>query len=133
MKITTKQCALNLYKTIDNKSLKEIKINIKNFVKFLIKKNQLTKIDQIIEQFIKIWDFEKKIVETEIISTKELDIKTEKSLKKYIKDLTQAKEIIIKQKIDQSLLGGVIIKYRDKILDGSLRNSLRELKENMIK
>jgi len=62
-----------------------------------------------------------------------LDKETGKLLKNYITGLSGAKEVLVSEKTDKNILGGVIIKYGDKVLDGSLKTSLEELKEKMIK
>jgi F-type H+-transporting ATPase subunit delta len=41
------------------------------------------------------------------------------------------KETKIEYSVDTSLIGGMIIKSRDKLIDGSIRNKLNELKEAM--
>ncbi|MEK7203453.1 MAG: ATP synthase F1 subunit delta [Patescibacteria group bacterium] len=132
MKITAKQYARYLYQATNNKEKEQLKEIIKNFVKILKDNNELTKINQIVEQFIEIWHFEKKIILAEIVSAKKIGMNTEKLLKNYIKEINKASEVIIEKKIDKSLLGGVVIKYNDKILDGSLKNSLKELKNKLI-
>ncbi|MDO9399110.1 MAG: ATP synthase F1 subunit delta [bacterium] len=133
MKITAKQYAQYLYQIVSDKENDQIKDVIEKFAIALKNNNDLVKANQIIKQFIEIWNFEKKIVEAEIISAKELDINIKKVLIDYIKELSKANEIIIKEKIDQNLLGGVIIKYGDKVLNGSLRNNLTEMRSRMIK
>jgi F0F1-type ATP synthase delta subunit len=37
----------------------------------------------------------------------------------------------MQEEIDKDMIGGIIIKYEDKILDGSLRTSLKTLKEKL--
>ena len=37
------------------------------------------------------------------------------------------------KKIDKNILGGVIIRYGDKVVDGSLKTQLEDLKEKLIK
>jgi len=41
--------------------------------------------------------------------------------------------VIMSEKVDKKLLGGIVIKYGDKVLNGSLKNSLVELKNKMVK
>ena len=47
----------------------------------------------------------------------------------YIVKLTKDKNVNIDKKIDKDILGGVVIKYDDKILDISLRTKLEELRQ----
>jgi F-type H+-transporting ATPase subunit delta len=133
MRITAKQFALSLYDSVTGKSAGEVKAVIKKFVEILIEKNQMALADKIIIEFTRIWQVEHGQVEAEIISANELSRETGKVLKTYIAKLSGAKEIKVDEKVDKSILGGVVIKYGDKVLDGSLKMQLEELKGKMIK
>lgn len=133
MKTTPKQYALALYESLDGKSAGEIKAVIKKFVELLAGKNMLSKADKIEAEFVEIWHGKNGIILAEVRSANGLDKANVKLLKKYIAGLTDAREVLLKEKIDKNILGGVIIKYGDKILDASLKTSLNDLKEKMIK
>jgi F-type H+-transporting ATPase subunit delta len=133
MKITPKQYAESLYQSVYSKKDSQIKGILDNFVKLLIDNNDISKIDKIIGQFKKIWNREEGIVEAEAVSARELDKKIVKLLNVYIVQLSGARKVLLKQKVDKNILGGVIIKYEDKILDGSLKMKLNELRSKMIK
>ena len=132
MNITQKQYAESLYQTIQNKKDSEVKIAVENFVKVLINNNDISKADEIIKQFVGIWNKEQGIIEAEVVSAKELDKKIVKLLNDYIIKLSGAEKILVKQKVDKNILGGVVIKYGDKVLDGSLRMRLGELRNKMV-
>jgi len=132
-KITIKQYARSLYETVEEKSKAQIKPAIKNFTEILIIQNQLTKIDDIIGEFTNIWRREKKIIEAEAVSASELSNEIIKNIKSYIAKATHAKEVILTNNLDKDILGGVIIKYGDKVIDGSLRTRLEEIKRGMVK
>lgn len=133
MKITVKQYALSLYEMIDGQSAAEVKAVIKKFVELLAKKNQLSRAEKIIAEFIKIWNDKRGIIEAQTVSAKELNKETVKLLKNYIIELSGAKEVMVNQKINKDILGGVIIKYGDKVVDGSLKTILDDLKDKLIK
>ncbi len=133
MKITPKQYSESLYQAVQNKKDSEVKDAIGNFVKVLISNNDISKADEIIKQFVGIWNKEQGIVEAEVVSAKELDNKIAKLLNNYIVKLSGAEKVLVRQKVDKNILGGVVIKYGDKVLDGSLREKLNELKAEMIK
>ena len=133
MKITAKQLALSLYESLDGKPTSQVKAVIKRFMELLAKKNQLAKAEKIIAEFLKIWNIRHGIVEAKVVSAKALDKETVKLLKKHIASISEAKEVIISQEVDKKLLGGVVIRYGDKVLDGSLRGSLQDLKSSLEK
>ncbi|OGF23444.1 ATP synthase F1 subunit delta [Candidatus Falkowbacteria bacterium RIFCSPHIGHO2_02_FULL_42_9] len=133
MKITTKQLALSLYESLDGKTPSRVKVALEKFVELLAETNQLTKADKIVTEFIKIWHTKHGIVEALATSANGLNKTETKLLKDYVAGLSGAKEVLLSEKNDKNILGGVIIKYGDKILDGSIRTSLSELKNQLIK
>jgi F-type H+-transporting ATPase subunit delta len=133
MKITAKQFALSLYESVEGKSAGEIKVVIKNFVEILSKKSRLAMADKIIKEFTRVWQAERGQVEAEITSASDLSNETVKLIQNYVKKLSGANEAIVTARVDRNILGGVIIKYGDRVLDGSLKNSLAELKEKLVK
>ena len=132
MKITPKQYAVALYESI-NGDKNKIKLVLNEFVKVLILNNDIIKAPKIILEFEKIWDKKKGIVTAEIISAGELEKSIIKLLNNYIKKVSEAEQVISRQAVDKNLLGGVVVKYGDKIIDASLRTRLVNLKEEMVK
>jgi len=133
MNIPIKQYAKTLYKLLDGKSKSEAEKIILEFVAVLTANNDLGKLKKIISEFGVVWNKEKGIVEAEITSASELSKDIVKLLDDYIAKLSGAKEVIIKEKVDKSILGGVIMRYADKVLDGSLKTKIEELKSNLVK
>ena len=133
MKIFAKQYAQSLHETVVDKSNNQIKDAINNFFDILVQNNDITKAEEIVKEFEKIWNMEHGIIEAEVVSAKELDNNIVKLLNNYIIELSGAEKVILNQKINKDILGGVIIKFEDKILDGSLRARLGELKREMVK
>ncbi len=133
MRITAKQFALSLYESVEGKSAADVKPVIKKFVEILAEKNKIASADKIIKEFTKVWQTERGQVEAEILSANELSRETVKLLKTYIAKHSGAEEIKVDEIVDKNILGGVVIKYGDKIIDGSLKAQLEGLKDRMIK
>ena len=133
MKISTKKYATALYDCVKDKKKDEVRNIIKAFVRLLAEANAISQADKIINEFVSIWNKEQGIVEAEIISADKLEKQTANMLNKYIGKLSGAKTVSIKETEDKNLLGGVIIKYGDKVLDGSLKTRLSSLREEMKK
>lgn len=133
MKFTPKHYATNLFNLVDGKKAEEVNVVLKSFVEVLAENNQIAKAKSIIEEFSKVWNREKGIIEAEIVSANELDEEMIEELKGYIAKESGRKKVEVITKIDKDILGGVVIKYEDQILDGSLKTKLVELKERMAK
>ncbi len=133
MNIPTKQYAKILYKLVDGKNKNEAEKIINEFIAVLVENNDQGKIKKIIWEFNNLWNKARGIIEAEIISASELSNDVIKLLNDYITKLSGAKEAILSEKVEKNLLGGVIIKYGDKVLDGSLKTKIIYLKNNLIK
>ena len=133
MKITPKQFALSLYEAVEGKPASQVKAVIGKFVELLAKKNMLAKADKIMAEFVKIWNEKQGIVEAEVMSAKGLDKASFQLLENYIAGLSGAREVFFSEKTDKNILGGVVIRYGDRVVDGSLKTSLNDLKERLIK
>lgn len=133
MKFSAKQYAQYLYDETVDQSNKDIKIVVDNFFDFLKKNNDLRLINKVIEIFSSLYDREAKIVNAEVVSAHNLGKESLKDIREYILLLAKAKEVNIKETIDKDLLGGVIIKYGDKVLDGSMKSRIEQLKISLEK
>ena len=128
-RISAKKYAGALYEALVGKeSREEIDQVLKNFADLLIRKNDLSKLDLVIQEFFKLWNQRKGVVESEVVSARELDEETLEILKSFIKDLSGKAQVNIDNRLDRNVLGGVVIKYQDKIIDGSLRSRIEELR-----
>lgn len=125
MKILPKQYAIALYESTKNVSLQEAEKRIRSFVDLLRKNNDLSLGDKIIQQYHKYYREQKNIFRIEIISSEKLDsIELNKILKKF------DRQIEIEEKIDKSLIGGIIIKINDDcLIDGSVKRKLEDLQK----
>tara|TARA_B100001765_G_C19260382_1_gene230931 strand:- start:147 stop:404 length:258 start_codon:yes stop_codon:yes gene_type:complete len=72
----------------------------------------------------------------EVVSAVVLDAKEEQRIREFVSKLIQ-KEVVITTRVDEAILGGVIIQVGDQLLDGSLRSKLeglrREIKSDVAK
>jgi F-type H+-transporting ATPase subunit delta len=128
MKITTTQYAKSLYEATTGKSQGEINNILENFVKILSKNNQLKFKENIIAKFEEIYNQENGIVLAEITSREKISGKLEKEIESFISKKYKAKEVVIENKIDENIKGGIIIKVGDEVLDASIKSQLANLK-----
>jgi F-type H+-transporting ATPase subunit delta len=133
MKITAKQYALALYEAVEGKKKKEVEEAIKEFAGILVTNNDITKLEKIIQEFNQIWNEKEGIVEAKVMSSQVLDKSIVKLLNDYIVKLSGAKNVVVNEIVDKDLLGGVVIKYGDKVMDGSLKARLGSLKQKIEK
>ncbi|PIV50733.1 ATP synthase F1 subunit delta [Candidatus Falkowbacteria bacterium CG_4_9_14_3_um_filter_36_9] len=133
MKISVGQYAKILYEITANKTAGAMVGILKNFASLIIKNDDLKKADLIMEKFKSLWNHENKTVVAEVVSASQHDNNYNQEINSYIKKIANAEIAETKIKIDESILGGIIIKYNDRIIDNSLKTRLIELKEALQK
>lgn len=133
MKITPKQYALSLYELIEESKPSSLDGVLKNFIDFLIKNKDVDLFDRIIVEVEDIWNEKEGIANVEVTSIGKLDKTTIDLLKDYSAGWLKKKDIRLSEKVDEKILGGFILKHKDLIVDGSLKNKLVRLKQMLEK
>ena len=103
---------------------------MRNFLYLLLDKNRIGAIHEIAEHYEKLTDDISNIARAEIVTTRPLKSGEQDRLEKVLGDLT-SKNISIEVREDKSLIGGIIVKIGDLVLDGSIRAQLEGLKESL--
>ena len=126
MKISITQYAQVLYELTLNKSEAEVAVVVEKFIKELVKNSQLKVASKIIEKFEKIYNKENGIILAEVVTASKIDSNDTEKIKKYLLKKYFAREIILNNKIDKSIKGGMIIRVGDDLLDVSMDRKLRD-------
>ena len=129
MIIAPKDYALGLLHATKSKDENEVTSVIHNFVDVLVQNNDVSKTARILDIFAMLWDKENSIVEAEIVTATTMNREEADSLENFLITLSGAKKVRMVEKIDKDILGGVIIKYGDKIMDKSLRTKIKDLSD----
>jgi F-type H+-transporting ATPase subunit delta len=133
MNITPKQYARALFELMLDKDKKQSEAILSDFAEFMISQNDTRKLGQIENEFNELWNKEKDINEFVIISAHELSQSLSEKLKKILKNATGASDVILHKAVDEKILGGLIIRCGDKVLDISLARRLEGMKAEMEK
>ncbi len=126
-KLTPKQLSVALWQATKDKKGDDLSIIIKNFSALLARKRMLKKTGLIIENFVKYSKQQQGVEFLEVISARPLSEKTIESVKKLFGD-----KVELKTKINSSLIGGIIIKTQDKIMDASLKTQLNKFEQSLV-
>ena len=99
-----------------------------NFLKLLIEKGRISIFPLCLEEYQRLYDASRKTIVATVISAAEL---TDSEKAKIINKLEKKYgcKIELECQVDESILGGLIIKTEDSIIDGSLKKKLRDVKE----
>ncbi|MBI3952853.1 MAG: ATP synthase F1 subunit delta [Candidatus Doudnabacteria bacterium] len=130
MKFTAKQYAQALFDSIHNTAPAHLDKILDNFVTALAENNQVSLFSQIEEEFHKIELESKGIKQAEVVSSHALTHENEKKILDELNKLVSVK-IELKKRIDEGLMGGVVIRLDDKVIDASTRSNLEQLKQEL--
>lgn len=117
----------NILKFVLDKS--GFSILVKNFLYLLLDKNRIGLIEAIAEKYTMLNDEASNITHAEIITARPL---LEDALQKVMNSLKEmtSKDIKPSIKEDTELIGGIVVKIGDLVLDGSVKAQLEGLKES---
>ena len=106
---------------------RELDKSVKNFLLLLIDKRRESALPAIIQAYIRLAHEARNIAEAEVFTAKQLNQDQLNGLIAKLSKIT-GKTIVLKTAVDQKLLGGVVIKIGDKLIDGSIAHQLKRLK-----
>jgi F-type H+-transporting ATPase subunit delta len=132
-KLDIKNVAEALYEATEGQSPEEQKKVIRGALLLLKKNGQLSDANALVERFTALYDEKNEIARAHISSRKKLTDKDIHEIQAMIKEKHGAKEVIIDEVEDESLLGGVKIKVGDTLYDSTLKKRLEDLQENLLK
>ena len=98
-----------------------------SFIILIAKKKREILLPEIAECFIALYKNNKNIKEVSVVTAKPLDDDLRKEVMSYIEKHSNSK-IELEEIIDESLIGGAIIRMDDKQLDASISSKLKSLK-----
>ncbi len=101
------------------------------FLKLLVRKNRINILQQITEAFIDSYNTYAGIIKITAYSAYELDDEQRSELQQKLEDKT-GKEVDLKVDIDESLMGGMSVRIEDTVIDGTVKNHLQELEEQLL-
>lgn len=127
MKITTTQYANTLYDLTEGKEKARVNSIVEKFTALLIKNRQIKLAGKIIEKFSEIYNRKNGIVEAEITSREVLSNELRNKVSNYVSNKYKAKEVVINNKIDENIKGGIVVKVGDEVIDASLKSRLINL------
>jgi F-type H+-transporting ATPase subunit delta len=101
-----------------------------NFLGLLIENHRMPVIFRIRQEYERLWDEENKMLPVEITSAIELDQATTESLGKTIGERA-GRKVTLAARVDPDILGGIVVRVGNSILDASIRNRLEQLRRHV--
>jgi ATP synthase F1 delta subunit len=101
-----------------------------NFLALLIENHRMPVIFRIRHEYERLWDEENRTLPVEITSAIALDEATTESLGRTIGE-SAGRKVTLAARVDPDILGGIIIRVGNSILDASIRNRLEQLRRQV--
>ncbi len=104
---------------------------VKNFCCLLADKGRLAELPAIAGCYGELLDIEKGVVRGTVITAVKLNAEKQKKLKSGLEKKAKAKKLELEFQVDKSILGGLMLKVGDRVLDASLRAQLTILRDTI--
>ena len=101
-----------------------------NFLEALIERHRMPAIFRIRTEFDSLWDEARKLLPVQIVSAIELDADTVQSIGDQIGRQVDRK-IELSSAVDPDILGGIVLRVGNLILDASIKNRLEQLRKQV--
>jgi F-type H+-transporting ATPase subunit delta len=101
-----------------------------NFLKLLIENHRMPVIFRVRARYDRLWEEENRTLPVEITSAVELDKATTERVGKAIGERT-GRKVTLAARVDPDILGGIVVRVGNSILDASIRNRLEQLRRHV--
>ena len=103
---------------------------VRNFLALLIEKHRMPALFRIRQRFDELWQQENKILPVHITSAIELDESTVSNIGDRIGERT-GRKVELSSAVDPDILGGIVLRVGNSVLDASIRNRLENLRRHV--
>ena len=102
-------------------------VHVVNFLRLLIEKHRMPVLFRARQEYEKLWQEENRMLAVEITSAIELDPATTESVGRRIGERA-GRKVMLAAKVDPDILGGIVVRIGNSVLDASIRNRLEQLR-----
>jgi F-type H+-transporting ATPase subunit delta len=103
-----------------------------NFLKLLIEKHRMPVIFRIRSNIDRLWEEENRLLPVTVTSAVELPESTVKQIGDRISEQTERK-VELSSVVDPDILGGIIVRVGNSVLDASIRNRLENFRKQVVR
>ncbi len=113
-----------------DKALEASQPEAKRLTSLLLDRRRLEAVPEIYEQYLSLLLKEKGIVIADVTTAVPLDAAGESMIQKQLSELI-GKEVEVRTQVDPAIIGGMVARIGDNLIDGSVSNQLRRLHERL--
>jgi F-type H+-transporting ATPase subunit delta len=101
-----------------------------NFLSLLLENHRMPVIFRVRRAYDALWEEENKLLPVSVTSAVALDDKTVKEIGDKIADQT-GRKVDLSAQVDEDILGGIVVRVGNAVLDASVRNRLEQLRKQV--
>jgi ATP synthase F1 delta subunit len=101
-----------------------------NFLKLLLEKHRMPVLFRVRADFEDLWEEENQLLPVQVTSAIELPKKTVKQIGDKIAEQT-GRKVDLSAKVEPDILGGIVVRVGNSVLDASIRNRLENLRKQV--
>jgi ATP synthase F1 delta subunit len=101
-----------------------------NFLEVLLERHRMPAIFRIRTRFEALWEEENRLLPVEVTSAIALDDRIVASIGERIGEQT-GRKVELSSKVDPDILGGIVLRVGNSVLDASIRNRLNQLRKSV--
>ena len=103
---------------------------VAGFLYVVIRKNRVEELIEMLDRFEEMVQEDQNLLVATVTSAKELSAEERDKLLSTLTRSTQ-KKVILDSRIDPSLIGGLVVRIKDKVYDNSIRSSLAQMAKHL--
>jgi ATP synthase F1 delta subunit len=103
-----------------------------NFLALLLEKHRMPLVFRVRRAYEEMWAEENKLLNVEVTSAIELDPSVVEQIGRRVGEQTD-RTVELSSKVDPDILGGIVLRVGNSILDASIRNRLEQLRRQVAK
>jgi len=113
-----------------NKAVEGANPEVRNFLELLIEKHRMPAIFRIRQRFDELWKKENNRIEVTVTSAVELDPTVAQEVASAVEKQT-GKQVDLTSRVDEKIIGGLVLQVGNMVLDSSIRNNLEKLRQSV--
>lgn len=104
---------------------------IRNMVSMMVMRGDISKIGRTVQAFNGMADDSRDTARAQVVTAVPLDDDRRRRLEEGLAALVNRKQVVLTERLDPEIVGGVIARVGDRLFDGSTRTRLRALRDEL--
>jgi F-type H+-transporting ATPase subunit delta len=103
----------------------------RNLARLLLARGRLALLPEISSLFTEMLDQRNGVVRAQVTTAVPIDAEEQRAIAERLRALTGARDVRVEAQVDPSIIGGMVARVGDRLIDGSTRSRLVQLKRRL--